>query len=394
MRIRSQLSTALMACLLIATTACSAVAQSHTNNHLGINGIHYLPLSIFSNLVDTVITPDPNAANLSAIPTAEYVNSNSVTFTESNVDIPAPCVTTPTICSSGGGSLFESNGHKLLFSADGGATPYAFQEDTAFDISFNMSVTSIDPLNRKGIGFHLDSDPGGTNNVTQFTAQTTNNLFGGTPPGQIGASGSTLLPNLPLGNLYTDGNTVRMRIIYIPPERDGGGVLVTAGTLEYQADTDPNNLGGEFTTGALTIASHTVNGKTVDGGIADGSNFGLRVQVVADNSSDDSYTTVFSDFQILNPLDDADFNEDGFVNGLDFLIWQQNLGLTGTASLADGDANQDMNVDSLDLTIWENQYGVSPPSVAAVASVPEPGTAVLMTFALAVSPLSRRFRSV
>lgn len=391
MRNKSYLANAIVAFGLIVLSASQLLAQSHINNHLGINGLHYLPKSIFNNLLGTTITPDPNAANPHAIPTADYVNNNSVSFTESNVDIPPPCVSSPATCSSGGGSLFESNGHQFIFSADGGATPYAFQEENAFDISFNMVVTSNDPLNRKGIGFQLNSDPNGTNNVTQFTAQTTDSLFGGSPPGNLGVSGSTLLPNFPFGTLYTDGSTIRVGIIYLPPERTGGGVLVTPGTLEYQVDLDPNNAGGELTTGPLDIDSKTVNGLMIDGGIIDGSAFGFRIQVVADNSSNDFYTATFSDFEILNPLENADFNEDGFVDGLDFLVWQQNVGSIGSGTLATGDANGDTNVNGADLAIWESRYG-STSSVASVSVVPEPRAFVLLATGFVVLPRLKRRR--
>ncbi|MCH8839708.1 MAG: hypothetical protein IH831_03360, partial [Planctomycetes bacterium] len=72
--------------------------------------------------------------------------------------------------------------------------------------------------------------------------------------------------------------------------------------------------------------------------------------------------------------DDADFNNDNFVDGLDFLTWQQNSGLIGGALNADGDANGDGNVDEADLAIWESQYGGPPPLSAVSSAVPEPTT--------------------
>lgn len=74
------------------------------------------------------------------------------------------------------------------------------------------------------------------------------------------------------------------------------------------------------------------------------------------------------------PVGNADFNGDGFVDGHDFLAWQIGAG-TGTTH-AEGDANDDDQVNAADLAIWEAQYGTSPPS--AIASVPEPGMALLI----------------
>ena len=75
----------------------------------------------------------------------------------------------------------------------------------------------------------------------------------------------------------------------------------------------------------------------------------------------------------------ADFDTDGIVTGLDFLILQRNFG-TGT-TMAQGDADNDGDVDSDDLMIWENQFGSPPPLGAAVTSVPEPSALLLLSLA-------------
>ncbi|MDC0935674.1 hypothetical protein OAS39_05265, partial [Pirellulales bacterium] len=79
---------------------------------------------------------------------------------------------------------------------------------------------------------------------------------------------------------------------------------------------------------------------------------------------------------------DADFDQDGDVDGADFLAGQRGFGTAGGATLADGDANGDGNVDGLDLAIWENTYRASTGALSATASVPEPGCSILAVFAL------------
>ncbi|MDC0935584.1 dockerin type I domain-containing protein, partial [Pirellulales bacterium] len=62
---------------------------------------------------------------------------------------------------------------------------------------------------------------------------------------------------------------------------------------------------------------------------------------------------------------DADFNNDALVSGIDFLVWQRNLGATAANNSA-GDANGDNEVDETDLAVWETQFGMSVPvSLAA-----------------------------
>jgi len=83
---------------------------------------------------------------------------------------------------------------------------------------------------------------------------------------------------------------------------------------------------------------------------------------------------------------DADFDNDTFVTGADFLIWQQNAGTTsslnskGNATYAD-----DNDVNEIDLAAWEFQYGMTIPFGGTLVdgmAVPEPATWALACLAL------------
>ncbi len=91
---------------------------------------------------------------------------------------------------------------------------------------------------------------------------------------------------------------------------------------------------------------------------------------------------------VVAQLSNADFNDSGLVDGADYLIWQQGLGV-GTTN-GEGDANYDGVVDDYDFQIWESQYGTSP--AAPVTAVPEPsGLAILAVFCIMlVLPDQRR----
>jgi len=78
------------------------------------------------------------------------------------------------------------------------------------------------------------------------------------------------------------------------------------------------------------------------------------------------------------PVESADFDEDGDVDGKDFLAWQAGFGTSGGASLADGDANGDGNVDGADRALWEMQFGTMGSPLSAVTQVPEPATLLLL----------------
>ena len=83
-----------------------------------------------------------------------------------------------------------------------------------------------------------------------------------------------------------------------------------------------------------------------------------------------------TDTTFVAPVEDADFDGDGDVDGRDFLAWQRGFG-TGT-TLAQGDANGDKTVDATDLAIWQSQYDNPANLASAAAAVPEPGSSVLL----------------
>jgi hypothetical protein len=76
----------------------------------------------------------------------------------------------------------------------------------------------------------------------------------------------------------------------------------------------------------------------------------------------------------------ADFNQDGFVDGADFLIWQQWVGMGAT--LAEGDADGDSDVDQVDLAAWQYQFGSLAASLAAGSPVPEPASCFVAWLAM------------
>ena len=99
-------------------------------------------------------------------------------------------------------------------------------------------------------------------------------------------------------------------------------------------------------------------------------------------------STLFGD-DPNNLTPSADFNEDGNVDGSDFLTWQLGLGTLLGASHGDGDADGDGDVDDDDLAIFDASYG-STALVASVVGVPEPGAMALATIVVLMCVLSHR----
>lgn len=131
-----------------------------------------------------------------------------------------------------------------------------------------------------------------------------------------------------------------------------GIALVTVESAEFTVPTGGNNI----------MFGHA----DINSGTSTDPNYNPMMFTLIDNIEVSTVT--------VTPVADADFDGDNDIDGADFLTWQRNLGLTGTATLATGDANGDLNVTDADLAIWKTQFGTTPPAAAAVAAVPEPAS--------------------
>ena len=81
------------------------------------------------------------------------------------------------------------------------------------------------------------------------------------------------------------------------------------------------------------------------------------------------------------PSPNGDFDDNGVVDGADFLAWQRNYPLWQDASRQQGDANDDGVVNALDFSYWKLTYGPVDSEVA-MSAVPEPAAAALTALAL------------
>lgn len=88
----------------------------------------------------------------------------------------------------------------------------------------------------------------------------------------------------------------------------------------------------------------------------------------------------------------ADFDEDGDVDGADFTVWNSNGSIDGKATHRQGDANSDGFVDGQDMLVWQQQLGSTAPT-PGIGTVPEPGSLVLGVLATGGVATARRRRS-
>jgi hypothetical protein len=102
-----------------------------------------------------------------------------------------------------------------------------------------------------------------------------------------------------------------------------------------------------------------------------------------------NFSRIAIDTNLAVPVENANFDGIGQVDGNDFLKWQQGLGLTGQTTNANGDANGSGAVDAADLAIWRSHFGQAT-TEAAAAAVPEPTSAALVACLVALGYRRRR----
>lgn len=150
-------------------------------------------------------------------------------------------------------------------------------------------------------------------------------------------------------------------------QTDWGG---TTGTRPWHTGTNwvggvaPNTVAPDP---SLQIANLSVNlgaGLTVDLGATDARIAQLRLGSQSGAVATSVIGTGRLVFQNNDPSPfsataDADFDNNGTVDGRDFMIWQRGFGVTSTENInGRGDANGDFVVNAADLGIWRNQYGL------------------------------------
>jgi hypothetical protein len=132
---------------------------------------------------------------------------------------------------------------------------------------------------------------------------------------------------------------------------NGGGTVLNLGA--------PVTLAG----GALSLADFAFQYKLTTGEVIDGA-------------------VKFGTIPTFNPSA-GDYNNDGRVDGADFLTWQRGFGANVTPGAgADGSGNG--IVDAADLAIWKSGFGNATAAVgSAMGAVPEPATGCALLLAMA-----------
>jgi hypothetical protein len=183
-------------------------------------------------------------------------------------------------------------------------------------------------------------------------------------------------------------------VIIIPLDANGvpainvvGGMLANVETITTEGNDFAHSSGAQLefdAAGNLYVANSGIDAS------------GQRVQVFSPGGSTKATTSSSGTFTVMPfapPANNADFDNDGDVDGADFLVWQRGVGLTSQPNKSTGDANGDGNVNAADLAIWRTKFG-GPPAEAASSAVPEPSGVLAILLSLAAPIAARRSKRV
>jgi hypothetical protein len=94
----------------------------------------------------------------------------------------------------------------------------------------------------------------------------------------------------------------------------------------------------------------------------------------------------------------GDYNNNGTIDAVDYVVWRNTLGQVGPNLAADG--NGDNMINSLDYNVWRSNFGKTSPGSGAgiignatdLSTVPEPTAWMLFLLAMSILQLSRPSR--
>ena len=174
------------------------------------------------------------------------------------------------------------------------------------------------------------------------------------------------------------------------------------GGYVYRGPVESDDIQGQYifsdwvTGGVWSIEVDPATRLMVDGSLRDWTaelvpDVGSLTQIAGygeDNEGNLYFVSISGNiFKLVSLPPPGDGNGDGWVDGLDYVLWAINFGTHPgpDGDISDGDYNDDGWVDGLDYVVWADNFGAH-----SATTVPEPGTGGLFVAALVCGIGARR----
>ncbi|QDT00825.1 dockerin type I domain-containing protein [Adhaeretor mobilis] len=256
----------------------------------------------------------------------------------------------------------------------------------------NMDTVSFDFIGTLGEDYRLKFDDGGANRVRSAID---NLSFGetGASAAKLKLVVSTTTGKVTLQN--TSGQSFAIDSYEITSASSSLDAVAwnSLQDSDYEGNGAPGNGNGWEEAGGVGTHQLIESYLTADSTIADGTSIPLgnafdfdKAGVQEDLSfsyhiaGNPAFLTT-GDVEYISPIIDADFNNDGEVDGIDLLVWQRGFN-TPSATTAQGDADGNGEVDAQDLAAWHAAYDASSLAAANSFAVPEPASSSLLVLAI------------
>ncbi len=178
-----------------------------------------------------------------------------------------------------------------------------------------------------------------------------------------------------------------------PPSQGGGGNTFVTEAMEVPKDGQWHRLTFDVTPSSFD----STGGNNIEAALSSVRHFRIihnPLQSFSGASPPGGGEFFLDNIQALSgiepPLTTGDYNENGFVDAADYVVWRKTLGET-VGNEGDGaDGNASGTIEPGDYDFWRARFGnvVAAPGLGA-AVVPEPAAALLLLIALAVASVWR-----
>ena len=197
--------------------------------------------------------------------------------------------------------------------------------------------------------------------------------------------GQSTLPSMNIRGTKNGLTTTELLAEFGSPSLNGvNSIIGSLDQLGYPVDPNVNlpfedQVENPAFDGGYTVQAYGSNLSTGIDAIQIEFGIDYRSGTVWEQTADDLAIAMNNFYEAYLAQAPGDFDDDGKVDGIDFLAWQRGAGISSGAQPGDGDGNGDGRVDTDDLPVWAINYGNDEGDLSTLTqAIPEPASLALL----------------